>query len=192
MFTFQVAAWPTCMPYVVLGTRSFHTSRKWAWLDFFPWSSSLRTKVTTPSRRGPTGWEWVGRDTQDRRRPLMMNMQVPVKNIFFPFSGTNNVCVISTDEYGRMHPDVLEREIKELIRVGEKIPLMVNATFGTTVLGAIDPIDVSLIQAKELALEIECLFFLLISGNCQDLPRTRHLAPRGRLLGRLTPCLAQI
>ena len=98
----------------------------------------------------------------------MMNMQVPVKNIFFPFSGTNNVCVISTDEYGRMHPDVLEREIKELIRVGEKIPLMVNATFGTTVLGAIDPIDVSLIQAKELALEIECLSFLL---NFRKLPR---------------------
>jgi len=39
-----------------------------------------------------------------------------------------------------MIPEDLELQIKEILKQGE-VPLMVNATVGTTVSGAIDPIE---------------------------------------------------
>ena len=60
--------------------------------------------------------------------------------------GTENVCVIGSDERGAMLPRQLKEEIENMIAGGMKRPLMVVATFGTTVLGAIDPIDVRIIS----------------------------------------------
>uniref|UniRef100_A0A8C6S5E5 Glutamate decarboxylase like 1 n=1 Tax=Neogobius melanostomus TaxID=47308 RepID=A0A8C6S5E5_9GOBI len=50
--------------------------------------------------------------------------------------GTKNICTVPTDERGRMVPSALE----ELILKSAE-PIMVNATAGTTVIGAFDPID---------------------------------------------------
>lgn len=54
--------------------------------------------------------------------------------------GTSNCIYIDSDKYGRMIPENLERRIVEQKAKG-KYPIMVNATAGTTVLGAFDPID---------------------------------------------------
>ncbi|XP_048773376.1 glutamate decarboxylase 1-like [Ostrea edulis] len=54
--------------------------------------------------------------------------------------GTNNVCSIPCDERGKLRTSDLDREIQNTLSSGG-IPLMVNATCGTTVLGAYDPVD---------------------------------------------------
>lgn len=54
--------------------------------------------------------------------------------------GTQNLILVPTDEQGQMIPAELERIIKADIRDGFT-PLMVGATFGTTVLGAFDPVE---------------------------------------------------
>ncbi|XP_004560128.1 acidic amino acid decarboxylase GADL1 [Maylandia zebra] len=54
--------------------------------------------------------------------------------------GTKNVYTVPTDERGRMIPSALEEKIK-LAKSEGAVPFMVNATAGTTVLGAFDPID---------------------------------------------------
>ncbi|XP_062576120.1 glutamate decarboxylase 1-like [Saccostrea cucullata] len=54
--------------------------------------------------------------------------------------GMKNVCAIPCDERGKMKTNDLEREIKKTI-AENGIPLMVNATCGSTVLGAYDPVD---------------------------------------------------
>ncbi|XP_038568198.1 acidic amino acid decarboxylase GADL1-like isoform X2 [Micropterus salmoides] len=54
--------------------------------------------------------------------------------------GTKNVYVVPSDERGKMIPSVLEEQIKAAKSEGA-VPIMVNATAGTTVLGAFDPID---------------------------------------------------
>ena len=51
--------------------------------------------------------------------------------------GTDNVVKIKTDQGGRMIPRALEEAIKK-VEAENKIPLAVNATSGTTVLGAYD------------------------------------------------------
>lgn len=51
--------------------------------------------------------------------------------------GTSNVIKVKTDEGGRMIPEELNKAIEETVRSG-KTPLAVNATAGTTVLGAYD------------------------------------------------------
>jgi len=53
--------------------------------------------------------------------------------------GLDNVVVVATDENGRMRPDALEAAILRVKEEG-KDPLVVNATIGTTVLGAFDPL----------------------------------------------------
>ncbi|KAG0166952.1 hypothetical protein DFQ30_006542 [Apophysomyces sp. BC1015] len=53
--------------------------------------------------------------------------------------GTENVVKVPVDDQGRMLSDELERLIQESIGRGET-PFFVNATAGTTVLGAFDPI----------------------------------------------------
>ncbi len=53
--------------------------------------------------------------------------------------GRENVRKIPVDEAGRMLPGELERAIREDTQQGRS-PLMVNATSGTTVMGAFDPV----------------------------------------------------
>ena len=62
------------------------------------------------------------------------------KNASFAGIGKNNIRYIKADAVGRMLPDCLEEQIKEDIKNGG-VPTYVNATAGTTVLGAFDPID---------------------------------------------------
>lgn len=62
------------------------------------------------------------------------------KNASFAGIGKSNVRYIEADERGRMIPAKLERQIELDIQNGY-IPTYVNATAGTTVLGAFDPID---------------------------------------------------
>jgi sulfinoalanine decarboxylase len=62
------------------------------------------------------------------------------KNASFAGIGKNNIRYIKADAVGRMLPEDLEAQIKEDIKNG-KIPTYVNATAGTTVLGAFDPLD---------------------------------------------------
>lgn len=53
--------------------------------------------------------------------------------------GTENLVVISSDDDGKMIPSELEFEIQKAIEQN-KVPFFVNATAGTTVLGAYDPL----------------------------------------------------
>ncbi|MFY0604449.1 MAG: aminotransferase class V-fold PLP-dependent enzyme [Flavobacteriaceae bacterium] len=62
------------------------------------------------------------------------------KNASFAGIGRNNIRYIIADDKGRMIPEELEAQIQEDIKNGG-IPTYVNATAGTTVLGAFDPID---------------------------------------------------
>jgi len=61
------------------------------------------------------------------------------KNAAFSGIGRNNVRKIATDDYGRMDVTALEDAIIEDIEKGY-VPCLVNATTGTTVLGAFDPL----------------------------------------------------
>lgn len=62
------------------------------------------------------------------------------KNASFAGIGKGNIRYIEADEKGRMDPTKLEAQIQLDIQNGY-IPTFVNATAGTTVLGAFDPID---------------------------------------------------
>jgi sulfinoalanine decarboxylase len=61
------------------------------------------------------------------------------KNASFAGIGKNNIRYIKADSKGRMLSEKLEEQILKDIQNGE-IPTYVNATAGTTVLGAFDPI----------------------------------------------------
>ena len=61
------------------------------------------------------------------------------KNATFSGIGRDNVRYIPANDVGEMIPEALERQIKEDIAAGFS-PFYVNATAGTTVLGAFDPI----------------------------------------------------
>ncbi|KAM6909727.1 cysteine sulfinic acid decarboxylase [Xenentodon cancila] len=54
--------------------------------------------------------------------------------------GTKSVYVVPSDKRGKMIPSALEEKI-QLARNEGAVPFMVNATAGTTVFGAFDPID---------------------------------------------------
>ncbi|MGM0636541.1 MAG: pyridoxal phosphate-dependent decarboxylase family protein [Bacteroidota bacterium] len=62
------------------------------------------------------------------------------KNATFGGIGINQIRRIETDKKGRMLPEELEKQIQVDIENGNR-PFFVNATAGTTVLGAFDPID---------------------------------------------------
>ena len=57
--------------------------------------------------------------------------------------GTDHIVKIKTNKYGQMIPEELKKSIQNCLDQG-KIPMAVNATCGTTVLGAYD-------NLKELA-----------------------------------------
>jgi len=77
--------------------------------------------------------------------------------------GTDSIVEIKSDDEGCMIPSDLENHILAILKEGE-IPLMVNATLGTTVLGAIDPIkDISEICKKyKIWLHVDAAF----GGTC--------------------------
>ena len=53
--------------------------------------------------------------------------------------GLDNVIKIPTDDItGSMIPDELEKAIQDIIEEGNKIPMMINATVGSTVRGGFD------------------------------------------------------
>lgn len=62
--------------------------------------------------------------------------------------GTDNLVTVRTDTNGKMIPQELEEEIKRTIQVG-KIPFFVNATAGTTVLGAFDDFEAISVICKK-------------------------------------------
>jgi len=62
-----------------------------------------------------------------------------MKNAIVTGIGLDNVYKVKTDLEGRLIPSDLREKIEESIKKG-KIPLMCNATIGTTVYGAIDPL----------------------------------------------------
>lgn len=62
------------------------------------------------------------------------------KNVSFTGIGRNNIRYIKADSKGRMIPELLEEQVINDLNDGF-IPTYVNATAGTTVLGAFDPID---------------------------------------------------
>ena len=62
------------------------------------------------------------------------------KNVSFAGIGRNNIRYIQADSVGRMIPEKLEEQIILDLKQGF-VPTYVNATAGTTVLGAFDPID---------------------------------------------------
>lgn len=62
------------------------------------------------------------------------------KNAGITGLGTDAVIMVDVDERGRMRPDALRAAYEQAIADGKR-PFMVNATAGSTVLGAFDPID---------------------------------------------------
>lgn len=61
--------------------------------------------------------------------------------------GFDSLVIVETDSSGRMKPESLLRAINDVKSEGHE-PLMINATMGTTVLGAFDPID-EIIEASQ-------------------------------------------
>ena len=70
------------------------------------------------------------------------------KNAALVGIGRRNVRFIKADEKGKMIPELLENQIQKDLEAGF-VPFFVNATAGTTVMGAFDPIqELSLICKK--------------------------------------------
>lgn len=82
------------------------------------------------------------------------------KNASFIGIGRENVHYIESDEFGRMKVDALAKAIENDRKIGKK-PFMVNATLGTTVMGAIDPLDAigDICQANELWFHIDGAYY---------------------------------
>lgn len=73
--------------------------------------------------------------------------------------GTDNVYKVKTDKFGRMEPSDLRRAIAKARDKGH-LPFFVNATCGTTVLGAFDPLPeiAAICQQENLWLHVDaCL-----------------------------------
>ncbi|XP_063929442.1 acidic amino acid decarboxylase GADL1 isoform X2 [Zophobas morio] len=85
--------------------------------------------------------------------------------------GTDNLIKIGTDDLGRMIPEELEKEILSSKERG-CVPFFVNATAGTTVLGAIDPLDkiANICDKYDLWLHVDACYggTLLLSKNYQQ------------------------
>ena len=98
------------------------------------------------------------------------------KNASFTGIGRKNTRYIDTNSKGEMIAEKLEENIKKDIK-NNKVPIFVNATMGTTVLGAIDPIkDISEICKKyNIWLHIDGAFLgtLIFSKAFKNL--TKHI-----------------
>ncbi|RZB39942.1 glutamate decarboxylase-like protein 1 [Asbolus verrucosus] len=85
--------------------------------------------------------------------------------------GTDNLIKIKTDSLGRMIPEDLEKQISRSKETG-CVPLFVNATAGTTVLGAVDPIEkiADICNKYKLWLHVDACYggTLLLSKNYKE------------------------
>jgi Pyridoxal-dependent decarboxylase conserved domain len=77
--------------------------------------------------------------------------------------GTENCVMVPSDEHGRMIPSELERLILERKARGQ-IPFFVNATAGTTVLGAFDPLN----EIADICQKYNCWFHIDVSHESFD------------------------
>lgn len=80
--------------------------------------------------------------------------------------GTDNLIKIKTDQYGRMIVQDLEQSILKSREEG-KVPFFVNATAGTTVLGAVDPINelVNICDKYKLWLHVDVINLQLFTAS---------------------------
>uniref|UniRef100_A0A3Q2P515 Glutamate decarboxylase like 1 n=1 Tax=Fundulus heteroclitus TaxID=8078 RepID=A0A3Q2P515_FUNHE len=80
--------------------------------------------------------------------------------------GTKNVFVVPSDKRGKMIPSALEEQIKSAKSEGA-VPFIVNATAGTTVLGAFDPIDeiADICEKYKLWLHVDSVMSHLFSSH---------------------------
>ena len=60
--------------------------------------------------------------------------------MFFMGFGLDSLVIVACDDRGRMTANALEDAIIKCVAEGA-VPIMVNATCGTTVYGAYDPLD---------------------------------------------------
>ena len=87
------------------------------------------------------GIQEIGADGQRLRVYTSMEAHYSVdKAVTVLGLGRQNLVKIQVDDRGRMCPQDLERAIESDLAAGF-LPVMINATMGTTVLGAFDPID---------------------------------------------------
>ena len=94
------------------------------------------------------------------------------KNASFAGIGRNNVRYIDVDQKGRIIPERLEEQIEQDLKDGYT-PAYVNATAGTTVLGAFDPIDAlaGICKKYEIWLHVDGAY----SGSVIFSEKYRHL-----------------
>jgi sulfinoalanine decarboxylase/sulfinoalanine decarboxylase/aspartate 1-decarboxylase len=73
--------------------------------------------------------------------------------------GRDNVIRIPVDDRGRMLPQALREAVRKDREAGH-LPMMINATAGTTVLGAFDPLDAlaDIAEAEDLWLHVDAAF----------------------------------
>ena len=73
--------------------------------------------------------------------------------------GKNHVVKVATNELGQMDISDLEQQIEKTIQAGQQ-PLMINATSGTTVLGAYDDlVSIALIAKKyKIRLHVDAIW----------------------------------
>lgn len=86
--------------------------------------------------------------------------------------GSNHVISVKCDERGKMIVEDLEKQIRETLEKGY-LPFMVNATAGTTVFGAFDPIDeiADVCKRYKLWLHVDAAW----GGSCLISDKHRHL-----------------
>jgi len=89
--------------------------------------------------------------------------------------GRSALVVVACDEHGRMRPDALAQALRAAVTRGER-PFFVNATAGTTVLGAFDP----LAEIVPLCAEVEA--WLHVDGTF-GAAALFSPAERGRMAG---------
>ncbi|XP_044256502.1 acidic amino acid decarboxylase GADL1 isoform X1 [Tribolium madens] len=91
--------------------------------------------------------------------------------------GTDNLVKIKTDNFGRMIAEELEKAIISRKAMGH-VPFFVNATAGTTVVGAIDPLDkiADICERHNLWLHIDACYggTLLLSKNYKERLEASH------------------
>lgn len=87
--------------------------------------------------------------------------------------GTENCVMVPSDEFGRMIPSELERLILERKNRGQ-IPFFVNATAGTTVLGAFDPLN----EIADVCEKYNCWFHIDAAWGGGLLLSKKHRYPR--------------
>eukprot|EP00095_Tigriopus_kingsejongensis_P002620 snap_masked-scaffold1459_size40432-processed-gene-0.5 protein:Tk02620 transcript:snap_masked-scaffold1459_size40432-processed-gene-0.5-mRNA-1 annotation:"glutamate decarboxylase-like protein 1" len=93
--------------------------------------------------------------------------------------GTDNVVKVGTDDQGRLDPQELEKAIQKSVSNGQ-VPFFVNATSGSTVMGAYDDLEglASICQAHGIWLHVDACWggSAIMSNKHKHLLRGSHLA----------------